>query len=166
MTEIIQKIQYVEVSRLKLHEDNPRIIKDDQFKNLCQSLKDNPRFFETRPILCNKEMVVFAGNMRLRAALEIGMKEVPVSIMDVSEEKQRELLVRDNVQNGEWQVDALANEYDAGELSSFGMDVAKMGIFDDEKKDTSTDPDHSGCARCAELKAAVQGHENRSGHKV
>ncbi len=121
------KAEYIAIEKLTLHPDNPRIIKSDQFKVLCESLKSNPEYFETRPILANKAMVVFAGNMRLRAAIEIGLKEVPVVIMDITPEKERELMIRDNIQNGEWQVDILANNYDVEELAGMGLDV--MDIF-------------------------------------
>ena len=87
----MQKIEYVAIEKLKSHPNNPRLIKDNQFKVLCESIKNNPDYFETRPILCNKDMVIFAGNQRFSAAKEIGLKEVPCCIMDISEERQKEL---------------------------------------------------------------------------
>ena len=84
----MQKIEYIEISKLKFLLDNPRTISDKQFEILCKSIKDNPEYFETRPILCNKDMEVFAGNMRLRAALKLSMDKVPCAIMDVSLEKR------------------------------------------------------------------------------
>lgn len=165
MREITQKVQYVETSKLKLHPDNPRLIKDTQFQILKDSIKDNPEYFEARPILCNKDMVVFAGNMRLRAALELGLKDVPVVIMDIGPEKERELLIRDNVSNGEWQMDALANTFDIKELASFGVGDDILGFL---KAGDPPGPAEEKCAcpRCAELKAAIEGHEKRAGHKL
>lgn len=119
----MQKIKYLSISLLKPHPGNPRIIKDKQFKTLCQSLKDNPDYFETRPILCNPDMVVFAGNMRLKAAIEIGLTQVPVSIMDIPVERQEEIMIRDNVQNGEWDFDQLANEWSDIKLIDWGMNL-------------------------------------------
>lgn len=134
----MQLIQYVEISKLKLHPDNPRLIKDAAFKTLCQSIKENREYFETRPILCNKEMVIFAGNMRYRAAKEIGLKEVPVAIMDISEEKQRELMIRDNVQNGEWDAQLLAAHYGNDELENWGLEMAQFGVGTDEDDEESS----------------------------
>ncbi len=130
MPEIKNKVQYIEVSKLKLHEQNPRTISGPQFKVLCDSIKANPAYFEARPCLCNKDMVVFAGNMRLRAATDLGLKEVPTIIMDVTPEQEKELMIRDNISNGEWQVDVLANNYDIADLKGYGLDV--MDIFGKE----------------------------------
>ncbi len=93
----MQKIDYIPIDKLKTHPQNPRLIKDDNFKKLCASIKANPDYFETRPILANGEGVIFAGNMRFLAAKEIGMKEVPVAIMNISPERQREIMMRDNI---------------------------------------------------------------------
>lgn len=121
-------IQYVSVDELKHHPQNPRQIDQDQFDILCESLRENKEYFETRPILANKDMVVFAGNMRLRAAKHIGMKEVPVAIMDISEKKQKEIMIRDNRQNGQWDWNMLANTFDNDELIRFGFSKGELGL--------------------------------------
>jgi len=76
-----------------------------------------------RPIVVNKEMVVLGGNMRLKAMQEAGWSEVPVQVVDWSEEKQREFIIKDNVGFGEWDWDELANTWDAEELNEWGLDV-------------------------------------------
>jgi ParB-like chromosome segregation protein Spo0J len=116
-------MQYVKINSLKNNPDNPRLIKDDQFKNLCESLKENMDYFEARPILCNKDMVIFAGNQRFKAAKAIGMKEVPCIIMDISEERQTELMLRDNRTNGVW---------DREELPKYGELLEKVGFTNEE----------------------------------
>lgn len=126
----MQKIEYVKVGLLKPHPQNPRIIKDRQFEILCESIRKHKTYFETRPILANKDMVVFAGNMRLKAAIEVGLEEVPVAIMDISEEEQRDLMIRDNRQNGEWDLSLLAATYDNDELLSLGFEENELGIGD------------------------------------
>lgn len=140
----MQVIQYIPISQLKVHPNNPRLIKDDDFKKLCQSIKDNPAYFETRPILCNKQMVIFAGNMRYRAAKELGLKEVPVSIMDISEDKERELMIRDNVQNGEWDAQLLSAHYGNDELKNWGVDMAQFGVGGEDAPDDLTGGGSSG----------------------
>ncbi len=114
-------VKYIKAASLKLHPNNPRFIKDRDFDILCESIQENPEYFEARPILCTPDMVVFAGNMRLRAARKIGMKEVPVVVMDITEEKARELMIRDNVQNGQWDTEALAGMFEMEELTAWGM---------------------------------------------
>jgi DNA modification methylase len=84
------------ISDIKLNPNNPRLIKDDKFKKLVQSIKDFPEMLDIRPIVVNKDMIILGGNMRYRACKEAGIKEIPVIITDLSEDKQREFLIKDN----------------------------------------------------------------------
>jgi hypothetical protein len=90
---------------------------------LVQSLKDFPEMAKVRPIVVNTEMVILGGNMRFKAMKEAGWKEVPVEVVDWSEEKQKEFIVKDNVGFGEWDWEILANEWDAEDLDKWGLDV-------------------------------------------
>jgi hypothetical protein len=75
-----------------------------------------------RPIVVNKDMIVLGGNMRLKAMQEAGWSEVPVQVVDWSEEKQREFIIKDNVGFGEWDWDELANTWNSVELEDWGLD--------------------------------------------
>lgn len=116
------------ISDIKLNPNNPRLIKDDKFKKLVQSIKDFPEMLEIRPIVVNKDMIILGGNMRFRACKEAGIKEIPVIITDLSEEKQREFLIKDNTSGGEWDWDMLANEWDAEELDAWGLDLPSFNV--------------------------------------
>ena len=116
-------MQIVAISQLKSNPSNPRLIKDDKFHKLVQSLKDFPEMAKVRPIVVNTEMVILGGNMRFKAMKEAGWKEVPVEVVDWSEEKQKEFIVKDNVGFGEWDWEILANEWDAEDLDKWGLDV-------------------------------------------
>lgn len=133
-------MEYIDINLLKNSEINPRKIDDKQFKILCESLQKNPDYFEARPILANKDMVVFAGNMRLRAARHIGMTKVPAVIMDISEERQKEIMIRDNRQNGVWDNDMLANHFDISQLKEYGFSESEFGIFKEPRKDDDSVP--------------------------
>jgi len=122
----MQQISYLPTEQLKLHPQNPRRIDEKQMQILCDSIKANPDYFETRPILCNKDMVVFAGNMRLLAAQRLALKEVPVAVMDISEERQRELMIRDNRSNGLWDFDLLGNNFDVDNLLKWGFNEKEL----------------------------------------
>ena len=111
------------ISKVRPNSDNPRYIKDEKFKKLVQSLRDFPEMANVRPIVVNKEMVVLGGNMRLKAMQEAGWSDVPVQVVDWSEEKQREFIIKDNVGFGEWDWDELANTWNAEELKDWGLDV-------------------------------------------
>ena len=125
------------VSQIKPNPNNPRLIKDDKFKKLVQSIKDFPDMLNKRPIVVNKDMIVLGGNMRLKACIEAGMKDVPVIVADWSEEQQREFIIKDNVSGGEWDWDVLANEWDVDQLTEWGLDVPD--ISEQSKTDLSDD---------------------------
>ena len=116
-------MESIAISKVRPNSDNPRYIKDEKFKKLVQSLRDFPEMANVRPIVVNTEMVVLGGNMRLKAMQEAGWSEVPVQVVDWSEEKQREFIIKDNVGFGEWDWDELANTWDAEKLNEWGLDV-------------------------------------------
>jgi len=125
------KPEYIPVGNLKANPQNPRVIKGDAFKRLCASIKEDPAYFEARPILVNKDMVIFAGNQRYRAAVEIGMKEVPVIVMDNPELEAKRML-RDNISAGDWDMDILANDFDADFLREVGFSDDELGELGNE----------------------------------
>ena len=116
--------EQVNISKIKTNPNNPRIIKNDKFKKLVQSIKDFPEMLKLRPIVVDENMVVLGGNMRLKASKEAGLKEVWIDIATgLSEEQKKEFIVKDNVGFGEWEWDMLANEWDSVQLAEWGMDV-------------------------------------------
>lgn len=118
------KTQIVKIKEVKNNPNNPRLIKDDKFKKLVQSIKDFPEMLNIRPIVVNEDMVILGGNMRYKACLEAGLKEVPIIKVDgLSAEKQREFIIKDNVSGGEWDWDMLAKEWDNIELDAWGLDI-------------------------------------------
>lgn len=117
------KTQKVKISQIKLNPNNPRIIRDDNFAKLVKSVKDFPEMLNIRPIVVNKDMIILGGNMRYKACKEAGLKEIPIIITDLSEDKQREFLIKDNTSGGEWDWEVLTNEWDAEELSEWGLDL-------------------------------------------
>lgn len=115
----------VPIGTIKNNPNNPRVIKDDKFKKLVQSIKDLPEMAEVRPVVVNTDMVVLGGNMRLKAMREAGWKDVPIHIVDWDEDKQRQFIIKDNVSGGEWDWEMLANQWDELELQEWGLDVWK-----------------------------------------
>ena len=117
-------IEKVKLSEVKSNPNNPRLIKDEKFSKLVKSIKEFPKMLEIRPIVVNDEMVVLGGNMRLKACKEAGLKEIPIiKASDLTEEQQREFIIKDNVGFGEWDWELIANEWDAEELADWGLDV-------------------------------------------
>jgi len=112
---------------------------------LVQSLKDFPEMAKVRPIVVNQDFIVLGGNMRLKAMKEAGWKEVPVEVVDWSEEQQKEFIIKDNVGFGEWEWDMLANEWEAEDLEKWGLDVPNFeseptgdDLIGDEKNKPAT----------------------------
>ena len=118
------EIQKSKISEIKLNPNNPRLIKDDKFIKLVQSIKDFPEMLDIRPIVVNADMVILGGNMRFKACKEAGLKEVPIIVADnLTEEQQREFLIKDNTSGGEWDFEMLANEWDVDELTEWGLEI-------------------------------------------
>jgi hypothetical protein len=114
----------LEINKLKPNKDNPRIIKDDKFKKLVKSIKEFPEMMELRPIVVDEDMTILGGNMRHKASIEAGLKEVHIKIAKgLTEEQKQEFIVKDNVGFGEWEWDILANEWDSTKLNEWGLDV-------------------------------------------
>ena len=93
----------IKISKLKPNESNPRIIKEPKFRKLVQSIKDFPEMLDLRPIVVDEEMTILGGNMRYKACIQAGIKEVPIKIAEgLTDEQKKEFIVKDNVGFGEW----------------------------------------------------------------
>lgn len=118
------KVIQAKIGDIKANPNNPRIIKDEKFAKLVESIRNFPQMLELRPIVVNSDMVVLGGNMRLRACKQAGLKTVPIIQADeLTPEQQSEFIIKDNVGFGEWDWDMLANEWDAEKLNDWGLDV-------------------------------------------
>lgn len=129
------KTIYRKLSDLKKLPNNPRFIKDADFERLCKSIKDNPDYFEARPLILSDrtgELVIIAGNQRYEAALFNQLAEAPTFLMKgLDEKREKEIIIRDNINNGQWDWDKLANEWDQINLNDWGVP------FDDMNKTVS-----------------------------
>lgn len=127
----MQIIKYP-INSIKGNPNNPRLIKDDKFVKLVKSIKEFPEMLELRPIVVNDDMVVLGGNMRLKACKEAGLKEVPImKASTLTEEQQKEFIIKDNVGFGEWDWSTLANEWDSTKLEEWGMDLPDFTAWDE-----------------------------------
>jgi hypothetical protein len=134
-------MKLIPIKDIKPNPNNPRVIKDEKFAKLVQSLKELPEMASVRPVVVNSDMIVLGGNMRLKAMKEAGWKEVPVEIVDWDEEKQRQFIIKDNVGFGEWDWEMLANEWDAEELQDWGLDLLGFDLDANELGEDFTLPD-------------------------
>ena len=155
------KTEIVKLSQIQVNGSNPRIIKDDKFDKLINSILVLPKMLVLRPIVVDDTFVALGGNMRYRALSAIedmsieeinnrlsGMRDFQrkteaeqeklslywatwkdnptapiIRASELSEDEQREFIIKDNVGFGEWDMDALANEWDSADLLDWGLDV-------------------------------------------
>ena len=122
------------INEIKPNPNNPRIIKDHKFKQLVKSIQDFPQMLELRPIVIDENNMVLGGNMRLKACIEAGLTDVPViHANNLSEAQKKEFIVKDNVGYGEWDWDALANEWNIEDLDNWGLDIPAFANNDIEQ---------------------------------
>ncbi len=124
-------MERVDIRQVRSNPDNPRFIKGDKFEKLVKSIREFPQMLELRPIVVNKDMIVLGGNMRLKACEEAGIDQVPIIFADnLTEEQQKEFIIKDNSSFGEWDWDLLANEWDIDMLNDWGIDVPNFDVED------------------------------------
>lgn len=126
---IQSRIVMAKVSDLKYNPDNPRTITADALEKLKASIREFPAMLQLRPIVVDADMVVLGGNMRLRACKELGIKEAPIIKADTLTDKEKErFIIADNVAFGEWDFEALENDWNVDELSAWGVEEKKSKV--------------------------------------
>tara|TARA_Y100000592_G_scaffold98303_1_gene171057 strand:+ start:2746 stop:3333 length:588 start_codon:yes stop_codon:yes gene_type:complete len=117
------------VKDLKPANYNPRQISATDYDALKDSIS---KFGMAEPIVVNsnpdREGIVIGGHQRLRACMDLGIKEVPCFLVNLEEKDERELNIRLNRNHGEFDFDALANHFDAGDLLDWGMSARELEL--------------------------------------
>jgi len=120
------------INEIKPNPNNPRIIKDIKFKQLVKSIQDFPQMLELRPIVIDENNMVLGGNMRLKACIEAGLTDVPViHANNLSEEKKKEFIIKDNVSFGSHDWSELANNWDVDLIQEWGLDLIGFDNVED-----------------------------------
>jgi hypothetical protein len=131
------QVAKVKINSIKTNPKNPRLIKDDKFKKLVNSIKEFPQMLELRPIVVDENNIILGGNMRHKACIEAGLKEVYiVQAKDLTELQKDEFIVKDNVGFGEWDWDILANEWDTEKLTDWGL---SLPVYFNDSDELGTD---------------------------
>ncbi len=135
----MKKHTKAKINEIKSNELNPRWIKDSKFEKLVKSINEFPEMLELRPIVVDENMTILGGNMRYKACVEAGLKEIPIIIANkLSETQKKEFIIKDNIGFGEWDWDILSNEWNVDELNNWSLDVPKWEdvSFNTEIEDT------------------------------
>ena len=117
-------IEKVKINTVVLNTENPRNITDAKFKKLVKSIKEFPEMLKLRPIVINEQNIIIGGNMRYRACLEAGFKDVYIiKAKNLTQIQQKEFIVKDNVAFGDWDWDLLANEWEVDMLNDWAVNI-------------------------------------------
>jgi hypothetical protein len=162
-------MELLKISAVKPNTDNPRVIRDNKFQKLVASIKEFPEMLKLRPIVVNKDMIILGGNMRYKASIEAGLKEVWVlKAEDLTEEQEKEFIVKDNVGFGEWDWDILANIWDTKKLKDWGLDVwqpeeeVDYSILDDDDLSQDLEDMTSGVKKAIQIPFELEHYEEAS----
>ena len=146
------KVKTVKLSEIKLNPDNPRTITAKAMENLVKSIEEFPDMMSLREIVVDENMMILGGNMRFRALEQIKAKDCVVKIVTgLADEQKREFIIKDNAGFGEWDMDALANDWDNLPLTNWGVDLPVDWLIPEDNKDIDedkmTDTDNE-CPKC------------------
>jgi hypothetical protein len=126
----------MKLKEIKPNPNNPRVLRDDKFQKLKQSIKEFPKMLSLRPMVIDENNVVLGGNMRLRALQELGFTEIDEAWVkrssDLTEEEKKRFIIADNVAFGEWDWDTLANDWDVVDLEVWGLDIPHYDMVEEE----------------------------------
>jgi ParB-like chromosome segregation protein Spo0J len=115
---------------IKPNPNNPRVLRDDKFQKLKQSITEFPKMLSLRPMVIDENNVVLGGNMRLRALQELGFTDIDEGWVkrssDLTEEEKKRFIIADNVAFGEWDWDTLANDWEVVDLEAWGLDIPQF----------------------------------------
>jgi ParB-like chromosome segregation protein Spo0J len=130
----------MKLSELRVNPANPRIIRDDRFKKLVNSIREFPKMMELRPIIFDDSNgnMILGGNMRYRALQELKFREIPdnwtMAASQLTEQEKRRFVIVDNVGFGEHNWEQLANEEDEAELAAWGLDIPHFQQTEQEEE--------------------------------
>ena len=116
------QLELIKISKIKINPKNPRLIKDEEFDKLKQSLRDFPQMLEVRPVVLDDDDMILGGDKRLAAWKDLGNKEIKIlRFSGLTEKQKRKFILLDNHHSGDWDMDILATDWDDEELEEFGL---------------------------------------------
>ena len=115
-------IKKVDISKVIMNPNNPRVIRDDKFKKLVKSIQDFPEMLDIRPIVVDENDIVLGGNMRLKACQSAGLKELPIiKVSQLTEEQKKEFIVKDKAEYRDWETDRKSTRLNSSHITRSRM---------------------------------------------
>ena len=141
-------IRYIETTELIGLPNNPRTITKQQLNHLMDSIRANG-FWKHRPLAVERQewtdkLVVLDGNQRLKAARLLKMKSVPImEYSELTDNERIDLILRSNINNGEWDTGLLQTDFDGIELADLGLqiDLPELQVADPIQPTKEQEPD-------------------------
>ena len=130
-------IEAYNINEIHPNEANPRFIKDSKFEQLVKSIREFPDMTMVRPLIINQDNIILGGTMRYLAMKELEFETIPCQKVDWDEAKQQEFIIKDNLNFGEWDWDALANDFNADDLEDWGLELPK--VIDEVEEEPTID---------------------------
>jgi DNA modification methylase len=122
----------IKLATIKKNPNNPRVLRDEKFAKLVNSIKEFPKMMELRPMVVNDDDIVLGGNMRLKALAELGYKDIPDTWVkkasELTEEEQHRFIIADNVGFGDWDWEMLAVDWDVDKLTDWGLEMPELEV--------------------------------------
>lgn len=148
-----------DVSTLKEWEKNPRKISEEDFLKLKASITARG-FHDVLKI--DTDGTIISGHQRRKALLDLGIKEINVMVpnRELTPSERDIIAVESNKHRGTFDFDILANQFNIEDLEAAGFNRDELFGGGHETEEDGK------CKRCGELKDAVEGHQNRTGHSV
>ena len=126
-------LQVQEIELIKLHpwEDNPRL-NDPAVVAVAESIRS---FGFNVPILCDQNLTIIASHTRWKAAKKLGMNNIPVIIVEMTDARRRAFTIADNktAEIADWDFPKLKGVLE--ELKSEDVDIKSLGFSDEELLD-------------------------------
>lgn len=116
------EVKQIKLEHLKEYENNPRQ-NDEAVDKVAESIKE---FGFKVPIIVDENMKIIAGHTRKKAALKLGLDEVPVIVADdLNEDQIKAFRLADNkvAEFSEWDIELLMSE-----LEEIEMDMEEFGF--------------------------------------
>lgn len=138
----------VKLSEIMPNSKNPRTITKEKFERLKKKIEEVG--FHS-PIKVDNNGVILGGNQRYAALMDMGLGDVEMPVMfpkfELTERERQEIIITDNVSDGDWDMDALANEFDIEDLEDWGLDLdwKDQKISDEDGEEKSVDIQKAKC---------------------
>lgn len=129
----IWQVKYVRIGDLIPNAKNPRKISKEKLERLQDKIQ---RLGFHNPVKTDENLNVLGGNQRLKALLKIAGKDLIVPVMfptrPLTKEEIDEIIITDNISDGEWDWEILSAEWDKDLTESWGLNWDFLKLEDCE----------------------------------